>query len=141
MVCERISVWCVRGFSVETEGGSVKQEGVSVNPSGLRFKKNARFTILMSAQQPARSLTEAAALLHTVLASAETIRTLSNATTVGQKPTVATPSRDRLGSHIFPSGQHSNITLPTAAPVRRECAPRYQAQRFSAWTPGTRRKR
>ncbi|XP_028458425.1 uncharacterized protein LOC114571330 [Perca flavescens] len=100
----------------------------------------------MSAQQPASSLTEAAALLHTVLASAETIRTLSNATTVGQQPTVATSSssRDTLDSHIaslFPSGQHSTVTLPTAAPVRRECAPRYQAQRFSSWTSATRRKR
>ncbi|KAL7394479.1 hypothetical protein ABVT39_026611 [Epinephelus coioides] len=33
------------------------------------------------------------------------------------------------------------MTLPTAAPVRRECAPRYQAQRFSSWTSGTRKKR
>ncbi|XP_049922930.1 uncharacterized protein LOC126404025 [Epinephelus moara] len=98
----------------------------------------------MSAQQPASSLTEAAALLHTVLASAETIRTLSNATTVGQQPTIATPSRDTLDSHIaslFPSGQHSSMTLPTAAPVRRESAPHYQAQRFSSWTSGTRKKR
>lgn len=44
----------------------------------------------MSAQGPTRSLTKAAVLLQNILASVENIRILSNATTVGQQPTVST---------------------------------------------------
>ncbi|KAK7171913.1 hypothetical protein R3I93_004269 [Phoxinus phoxinus] len=108
----------------------------------------------MSAHQQQRTLTEAAGLLNTILASAETIRTLSNATTIGQQPTVATPIMDTsIDSHLaslFPSRQRSSVPLPTAShvlptagPVRRERAPpRYQAQQcFRTWTSGTRRTR
>ena len=50
---------------------------------------------LMSAQQqPRGSLSEAAALLNNILASAETNRTLSNATTIGQQPNVLMPCVD-----------------------------------------------
>ncbi|KAG1927281.1 G2/M phase-specific E3 ubiquitin-protein ligase [Pimephales promelas] len=116
-------------------------------------RSQSRYVTAMSAQQQ-RTLTEAAGLLSTILASAESIRTLSNATTLGQQPTVATPSVvDTMDSHLaslFPTRQRSGVPmptaghlLPTAGPVRRERAPpRYQAQQcFRTWTSGTRRTR
>ncbi|KAJ4945706.1 hypothetical protein JOQ06_023385 [Pogonophryne albipinna] len=57
----------------------------------------------MSAQQPAQSLTDAAALLSSILASAETIRTLSNVATTGPKTTVGAASGNTLdakGSYL-----------------------------------------
>ncbi|XP_063755391.1 uncharacterized protein LOC134874991 [Eleginops maclovinus] len=96
----------------------------------------------MSSQQPARSLTEAAALLNTILASAETIRTLSSATTMVQQPTVPTRGEDTVDGHLaslFPSRSGQR---PATAPLRRDCAPRYQAQHcFGTWTSGTRKTR
>ncbi|KAJ4929911.1 hypothetical protein JOQ06_018931 [Pogonophryne albipinna] len=50
----------------------------------------------MSAQQPAQSLTDAAALLSSILASAETIGTLSNVTTTGPQTTVGAASGNTL---------------------------------------------
>ncbi|CAM4511641.1 unnamed protein product [Leuciscus chuanchicus] len=116
----------------------------------LTVRSPANRATPMSTQQQ-RTLTEAAGLLNTILASAETIRTLSNVTTIGQQPTVATPSVDTsIDSHLaslFPTRQRSSVSLPTAGhlptagPVRRERAPpRYQAQQcFRTWTSGTRR--
>ncbi|CAM4493866.1 unnamed protein product [Leuciscus chuanchicus] len=118
----------------------------------LTVRSPANRATPMSTQQQ-RTLTEAAGLLNTILASAETIRTLSNVTTIGQQPTVATPSVDTsIDSHLaslFPTRQRSSVSLPTAGhlptagPVRRERAPpRYQAQQcFRTWTSGTRRTR
>ncbi|KAI4810863.1 hypothetical protein KUCAC02_013791 [Chaenocephalus aceratus] len=60
----------------------------------------------MSAQQqPAQSLTDAAALLSSILASAETIRTLSNVATTGPQTTVGAASGNTLDgqlSSLFP---------------------------------------
>lgn len=75
----------------------------------------------MSAQQPASSLTKAAALLNNILASVETVRTLSNVTTTRQQPTA--PSVDMLDSllaSLFPSRQPSSGLPASAAPVSRE---------------------
>ena len=84
----------------------------------------------MSAQQqPTDCLSEAAALLNNISASAETIRTLSNATTIEQQRNVGMPCVDtdsQLASP-FPSRQCSSLPLPGAALVMRECAPRYHA--------------
>ncbi|KAF3835798.1 hypothetical protein F7725_017110 [Dissostichus mawsoni] len=96
----------------------------------------------MSAQQPAQSLTDAAALLSNILASAETIRTLSNVATTGPQTTVGAASGNTLDgqlSSLFPSrGGQRPITAPL---VGRDCAPRYQAQHcFGTWTSGSRRK-
>ncbi|XP_062418993.1 uncharacterized protein LOC134131245 [Pungitius pungitius] len=100
-----------------------------------------------TAQQPSSNLAEAAALINNILASAETIRTLSNVSSVRQQPVVsAAPGADAVDSHLaalFPSRQRSGVTLSAAGPVGRDCAPRYQAQQhFGTWTSkGTRRKR
>ncbi|XP_059201469.1 uncharacterized protein LOC131981267 isoform X1 [Centropristis striata] len=97
----------------------------------------------MSAQELSGNLTEAAALLNNILASAETIRTLSNAT--GQQSQVASGAdtvESRLVS-LFPSrsrSSRSNQPQPAAGPVRTS-VPRYEAQQsFGTWTC-TRRRR
>ena len=95
----------------------------------------------------AGQLTDAAALLNNILASAESIRTLANATTTGattQQPVAsgAHPVKTRLRT-LFPSGGRSSRSrqpLAAAGPVRTS-VPRYQAQCFGTWTTGTRRKR
>ncbi|XP_053192741.1 uncharacterized protein LOC128376917 [Scomber japonicus] len=95
----------------------------------------------------AGQLTDAAALLNNILASAESIRTLANATTTGattQQPVAsgAHPVKTRLRT-LFPSGGRSSRSrqpLAAAGPVQTS-VPRYQAQCFGTWTTGTRRKR
>ncbi|XP_028259851.1 uncharacterized protein LOC114434702 [Parambassis ranga] len=93
----------------------------------------------MSSQE----LTEAAALLNNILASAETIRTLSNATATGQQSHDASGS-DTVDSRLttlFPSRGRSGLPQPSAGPVRTS-VPRYQAQQsFGTWTSGKRRRR
>ncbi|KAG7455575.1 G2 M phase-specific E3 ubiquitin-protein ligase-like [Solea senegalensis] len=97
----------------------------------------------MSSQELSGGLTEAAALLNNILASAETIRTLSNATTNGQQSHVASGA-DTVDSRLrtlFPSRGRSGQPQPAACPVRTS-VPRYQAQQsFGIWTSGTRRRR
>ena len=122
----------------------VKKEGTQFRPIIDRHVTDTGATLMSAQQQPTDSLSEAAALLNNILASAETIRTLSNATTIEQQRNVGMPCVDtdsQLASP-FPSRQRSSLPLPGAAPVMRECAPRYQAQQcFGGWTSGTRRKR
>nr|XP_046254833.1 uncharacterized protein LOC124064426 [Scatophagus argus] len=97
----------------------------------------------MSSQELSGGSTEAAALLNNVLASAETIRTPSNATTTGQQSHVASgcdTGESRLTT-LSPFSGRTGLPQPAAGPVRTS-VPRYQAeQSFGTWTSGTSRRR
>ncbi|XP_023153201.1 uncharacterized protein LOC118470384 isoform X1 [Amphiprion ocellaris] len=97
----------------------------------------------MSLQEHSGGLTEAAALLSNILATSETIRTLSNATTGGQQSHAAsgTNTVESQLTTLFPSRGRIGAPQPSVGPLRTS-VPRYQAQQsFSTWTSSTRRRR
>ena len=72
----------------------------------------------MSRRDPKTSLTEATDLINSILASAETIRTLANVTTTGLQTTPVAPNTDALDSRLsslFPSRQVSSDPLAPRA--------------------------
>lgn len=87
-------------------------------------KEDGQQARLMSAP-PENSLTEATVLLNSILASAETIRTLSNATITGQQPMASASSADKVDSRLaslFPTRQRSSglVGLPTSLGQSKE---------------------